>query len=538
MSSTEPTNENVETTEVTVEESVTIDAPTTDETTTEATPGEEPTSLNEGDTDGADSVASDAASTPAEPASEEPVTEEPATEEPVAEHTESDSDADAGAAVAPAVPTPSAVPTPAPMPRPIPRPSAKPAAPSAPAEEWGKVTDDGEVSVREGDSWRVVGQYPDGTPAEALAYFQRKFDELEFKVRNLEQRGRGGASAADLTQQATHVAGEIEGAAAVGDLAGLLKRVSALTENLSAQSEEEAQAQREAVDAAIAERTVVVEKAEALAARDPKSIQWKQASADLSALFDEWQRQQQTGPRLPKSVANDLWKRFRNARGTVERHRREFFAALDETHKGARVAKTKLVERAEALASRGEEGIPAYRSLLDEWKASGRAGRKVDDALWARFKAAGDALYGARSERDAAEQEESLPRIEERQALLAEAGAVADEADLRKARQLLTGIQRRWDEVGRIFPRDKERQLDDEMRKVEQALRSREDVDWKKNNPETQARADGMSRQLLEAIEKLESELAAAEKAGNAKAVKQAQEALDARRAWLKALGA
>ena len=85
---------------------------------------------------------------------------------------------------------------------------------------------------------------------------------------------------------------------------------------------------------------------------------------------------------------------------------------------------------------------------------------------------------------------------------------------------------------------DKERQLDDEMRKIEQALRSREDVDWKKNNPETQARADGMSRQLLDAIEKLEADLAAAEKAGNAKAVKQAQEALDARRAWLKALGA
>lgn len=275
-----------------------------------------------------------------------------------------------------------------------------------------------------------------------------------------------------------------------------------------------------------------------MAARDPKTVQWKVASAELSALFDDWQAHQQTGPRLPKNTANDLWKRFRNARSTVERHRREFFAQLDETHKGARQTKTKLVERAEALASRGEEGIAAYRSLLDEWKASGRAGRKVDDALWARFKAAGDALYSARSERDAAEQAESLPLIEARKALLVEAAAVADEADLRKARQLLTSIQRRWDEVGRIFPRDKERQLDDEMRKIEQALRSREDVDWKKNNPETQARADGMSRQLLDAIDKLEAELAAAEKAGNAKAIKEAKEALEARRAWLKALGA
>lgn len=494
MSSTEPTNEEATTPEVAAE---TVEAPEQEVTTNEA------------------------------------VTEEqtPAVETAVA-------DSSAPAAPAATAETATPAPKPAPMPRPVPKAPAKPAAPAAPAEPWGRVDEAGVVSVREGSEWRVVGEYPDGTPDEALAYFVRKFDELEFKVRILEQRRGSGASAADLAQQAAHVSKELDGAAAVGDLAGLAARIAALTETLSAATEEEQRAQREAVDAAIAERTVLVEKAEALAARDPKTVQWKVASAELSALFDEWQAHQQTGPRLPKNTANDLWKRFRNARSTVERHRREFFAQLDETHKGARQTKTKLVERAEALASRGEEGIAAYRSLLDEWKTSGRAGRKVDDALWARFKAAGDALYAARAERDAAEQAESLPLIEARKALLVEAAAVADEADLRKARQLLTGIQRRWDEVGRIFPRDKERQLDDEMRKIEQALRSREDVDWKKNNPETQARADGMSRQLLDAIEKLESELAAAEKAGDAKAVKDAKEALDARRAWLKALGA
>ncbi len=170
-------------------------------------------------------------------------------------------------------------------------------------------------------------------------------------------------------------------------------------------------------------------------------------------------------------------------------------------------------------------------------KTSGRAGKKADDALWAKFKAAGDALYEARAARDAAELAESEPRIAERRALLEEAKAVADEADLAKARALLTSIQRRWDEVGRIFPRDKERALDDDLRKIEQALRQREDVDWKRNNPETKARANDMNRQLLEAIEKLEEEVAAAEKAGDTKAADKAREALEARRAWLKAVG-
>ncbi|MGQ3255416.1 MAG: DUF349 domain-containing protein, partial [Microbacterium aurantiacum] len=252
---------------------------------------------------------------------------------------------------------------------------------------------------------------------------------------------------------------------------------------------------------------------------------------------DQWQSQQQNGPRLPKATAQQLWKRFRDARASVDKHRREFYAELDEAHKAVRDRKTRLVERAEALAPRGEEGIPAYRDLLDEWKGAGRAGKKADDALWARFKAAGDALYSARGEREAADAEASREKIEAKRALLVEAGAVADERDIAKARQLLTGIQRRWDEIGRVFPRDAERALDDDLRKIEQALRGREEVDWKRNNPETKARANDMTRQLTDAIAKLEADVATAEASGDKKALARATEALEARRAWLSALG-
>ncbi len=412
---------------------------------------------------------------------------------------------------------------------------------STPDQAWGRVDDDGTVSVREvsaedgTDTWRVVGQYPDGTPDEALAYFARKFSDLADKVRLLEQRHRGGgASASDLTSAAKHLRSEVDGASAVGNLSNLLGRVDALLATLSAASATEAAAAKEAVNAAVAERTELVLKAEALAARDPKSVQWKQATQELNDLFESWQSHQQNGPRLPKRESQDLWKRFRDARATVEKHRREFFAELDETHKGARDRKARLVERAEALLAKGEDGIPLYRSLLDEWKAAGRAGKKVDDALWAKFKAAGDALYATRAEKEAAEIAESAPKIEAKQALLKEAAAVADERDLTAARSLLASIQRRWDEIGRVSPRERDRSLDDGMRKIEQALKAREEVDWKRNNPETKARAGDMARQLADAIDKLEAELAAAEAKGDKTAVKRIAADLDTRRSWLK----
>nr|WP_133544925.1 DUF349 domain-containing protein [Microbacterium sp. BK668] len=423
------------------------------------------------------------------------------------------------------------------MPTPRPPAGTGPRVP-APTEPWGRVDEDGTVSVREGDQWRVVGQFPDGTPEEALAYFERKYTDLASEVTLLEVRHRrGGASAADLRAAAKTVSDKISGAAAVGDLASLEARVAALTESLSAASETEAAAAREAVDEAIKSRTELVERAEALAARDPRTVQWKQASAELTSLFDQWQLQQQNGPRLPKSTAQALWKRFRDARATVDKHRREFYAELDEAHKAVRDRKAKLVERAEALAPKGEDGIAQYRELLEQWKTAGRAGKKADDALWARFKAAGDALYSARGEREAADAEASREKITAKRALLDEARAVADERDLGKARALLTSIQRRWDDIGRIFPREAERGLDDDLRKIEQALRSREDADWKRNDPEQKARANDMTRQLTEAIEKLEQELAAAEKSGDKGAIAKAKEALEARKGWLRALG-
>jgi hypothetical protein len=446
-----------------------------------------------------------------------------------------DSDAETPVADAPVKPIP------APGPRKIEPRRAAPGEPSGDGEAhepWGRVDDDGTVSVREATGWRVVGQFPDGSPAEALAYFERKFADLASEVTLLEVRHRrGGASASDLRSTARTIRGKLENAAAVGDLASLEARITTLLAALEAASESEAAAAREAVDQAVKARTELVEKAEALAARDPRSVQWKQATAELNSLFDQWQSQQQNGPRLPKAAAQQLWKRFRDARATVDKHRRAFYAELDETHKVVRDRKTRLVEKAESLSSRGEDAIPAYRELLDQWKSAGRAGKKVDDALWARFKAAGDALYSARTEREAADAEASREKIEAKRALLEEAKSVADERDIAKARSLLTNIQRRWDEVGRIFPRDAERTLDDDLRKIEQALRTREETDWKNNDPETKARANDMTRQLMDSIQKLEDELEVAKKSGDARAIAKASEALEARRSWLKALG-
>jgi hypothetical protein len=400
---------------------------------------------------------------------------------------------------------------------------------------WGRVDETRTVFVREADGERAVGQYPDGTAEEALAYFERKFVELAGQVTLLEQRIKRGTAAADVAKTIESLSTTIATANAVGDLASLRTRLDALGGAVGELTEKQTAEAKAATQAAIAQREALVVEAETLAAQDPAKAQWKQLSASLDDIFARWQKHQADGPRLPKNEGNELWKRFRAARTIIETNRKAFFAELDSVHKDARTKKQALVESAEALIEKGIDGIPTYRTLLDDWKAAGRAGKKFDDALWAKFKAAGDALYSAKSEVDAKDNEEFSANLELKLALLTEAEPLLAENDRTKAKESLLSIQRRWDQIGKV-PRDKVKPIEDRLRKVETAVRKLDEDHWQKSNPERIARSEGLASQLHDAIAKLERELADAKAGGDSRKVAEAQEALDARKVWLDAL--
>lgn len=403
-------------------------------------------------------------------------------------------------------------------------------------EPWGRVDETGTVFVRTADGEREVGQYPDGTPAEALAYFERKFTELAGQVTLLEQRVKRGTPASDVAKTVKSLRGSIADANAVGDLASLEARLDTLVGAVDKLTEQQTAEAKAAVEAALADRAALVAEVEALASQDFSKVQWKHMTASLDALFERWQKQQQDGPRIPKGESNDLWKRFRAARTTIETHRKAFFAELDSAHKDVRIRKQELAEKAEALAPKGADGIPAYRALLDDWKVAGRAGKKADDSLWARFKAAGDVLYAAKAQIDARDDVEFAANLEQKLALLAEAEPLLTESDRDAAKEKLLTIQSRWDKVGKV-PRDKVKSVEDRMRKVEAAVRKLDEDYWHRNNPEKKARSEGLASQLEESIAKLEKELATAEAEGDAQKIASAKEALDAQKAWLAALG-
>ncbi|MEV8018587.1 DUF349 domain-containing protein [Streptomyces sp. NPDC086554] len=396
------------------------------------------------------------------------------------------------------------------------------------SDPWGRVDETGTVYVRKADgSEREVGSWKAGSPDEALAYFERKYDGLVVEIGLLERRVKTtDLSAKDAMTAIDHLRQQVDEAHAVGDLDALSTRLDKLVETVEARREErKVQKAKQSDEARHAKEALVVE-AEELA----QSEQWRAAGERLRALVDTWKGL----PRLDRKSDDELWHRFSHARSAFSKRRKAHFASLDAQREEARKTKERLVGEAEALSGSTDWGPTAarYRDLMTEWKAAGRAQREHEDDLWNRFRGAQDVFFAARSavfaERDA-EQTENLKLKEE---LAEEAEKLVPVTDLKSARAAFRSINERWEAIGHV-PRDARPKVEGRMHAVERALQDSEEAEWRRTNPEARARAEGLTGQLQAAVDKLTDQIEKARAAGNNAKADKLQRELDGRQALL-----
>jgi hypothetical protein len=421
----------------------------------------------------------------------------------------------------------SAVPKPAPRPgppRPSPRPGHHPAPTvAAPAStdphRFGRVDPDGTVWLITGSGERIIGSWQAGDTEAAFEHFGRRFDDLNTEVALMEHRLESGTGdARKIKSAAAALAETLPEAHVLGDVDALAARLTAIVEH----ADEAAQAERAKRDefraAQTARKETLAAEAEELAAN---ATQWKAAGDRLREILEEWR----TISGLDRKTDDALWKRYSTARETFNRRRGSHFAELDRERAGARQAKEALCERAEELSSSTDWGATsaAFRDLLTEWKAAGRAAKDVDDALWQRFKGAQDIFFSARnaasSERDA----EFRANAEAKEALLAEAERV-DTSDLEAARAALRTIGDKWDAIGKV-PRERGADLERRLRAIEKKVR---DAPTGGVDPEAQARAD----QFRARAEQFERQAEKAEAAGRTKDAEEARANAEQWRQW------
>ncbi|MDO8731254.1 MAG: DUF349 domain-containing protein [Actinomycetota bacterium] len=421
---------------------------------------------------------------------------------------------------------PGAIPTPALLRRP--KPAAESAPPASDPSKFGRVEADGTVVLLAPEGEIVVGQWVAGPPAEGLAFFGRKYDDLVVELDLTAQRLVDARATADQSTTAlTHVRDAIAAHAYVGDTAALLQKLAMLEEAISNAKAAASAARAAQKTEALAVREALAVEAESLAS----STAWKTTSERFTSMIDDWKAL----PRMDRNSEQEVWKRISGGRATFDKRRRTHFAEVEVQRKDATSRKRELIASAEALATSTDWAATSrkLRDLMQDWKTAPRTSKRDEDKLWKRFKAAQDAFYEARTAAETAVEAELKINVPAKDALIVEAEALPV-TDLKLAKQSLRSIQDRWDKLGDVPKPDRDR-LEGRLKKVEESIRQAEAKAWKKSNPEARARAESTANAFADGLAKLEAQLAAAKQAGKAADAARLQASVDSTKALLNA---
>ncbi|MDR1513697.1 MAG: DUF349 domain-containing protein [Propionibacteriaceae bacterium] len=379
---------------------------------------------------------------------------------------------------------------------------------------FGRVSDDGTVFVITPDGERMVGQIPDSTPDEALAFFRRRFEALQVEADLLSQRVKNGTIGPEEARKAIAAQqANILSAKAVGDLVGLAATLDGLAPLI-----DEAQAKRREEKARILEeararKAAIVEQAEKLA----EGNDWRGGVVKFREFLEEWKAL----PRLDKATDDDLWHKFSSGRTTYTRRRKAHFAELGEQHDSAREVKEQIIKEAEELAQSTEWGptAAAFRALMDRWRTAGSAARGVDDELWAKFRGVQDEFFNRRSAVFSAQDKEFQANLDGKLALLDEAErTIVPVTDVAAARAAYRTFVAKFNELGKV-PREHVRAVDGRVRALEAAIDEADRKEWARTDPQTRATAQGTVSLFSGKLDQLRADLAKAEAKGDQKRV-------------------
>jgi hypothetical protein len=346
------------------------------------------------------------------------------------------------------------------------------------SSEWGRIDEQGTAFVKTADGEREIGSWQAGDAEAGLAYFVRKFEDLQTEVALLTSRLESGAGDGRATKsQAMALHASLPTVAAIGDLQSLDARLVALIQAADVKIGEQAEAKDAAKAEAIAKKEALAAEAEKLA---ESSTQWKAAGDRLRAIVDEWK----VIKGIDRKTDEALWKRFAAARDAFGKRRGSHFAQLDTEREEAKAIKERLVKRAEELSASDDwrDTAQALKDLMGEWKAAPRTNRATEDALWKRFRAAQDGFFERRSgvfaERDA----EQAQNLKQKEAVIAEAEGL-DVSNPRQAQVALRDLQERLESFGHV-PREAMQRVESRMRAAEQRVRDALDAEWHRSAPE------------------------------------------------------
>jgi len=186
--------------------------------------------------------------------------------------------------------------------------------------------------------------------------------------------------------------------------------------------------------------------AQATALKDEPDLE--KAARTLRDLHTKWREVAEA----PRDQAEALWHRFKTESDEVRARCSEFFAKQADERNANLQLKEALCERAEALAASTDwiRTAEELKRLQAEWKTIGPVSRKHAKAVWKRFRAACDQFFTRRHDDLVERKQLWAANLERKQALCAQADALAESTEWEAAAAEIRRLQAEWKTVGPV----------------------------------------------------------------------------------------
>ncbi len=173
----------------------------------------------------------------------------------------------------------------------------------------------------------------------------------------------------------------------------------------------------------------------------------------LQVLHDKWR---ETGP-VAKDIREQLWARFKAASSVINKKHQSFFEDRKASEKENADAKTALCEAIEKIDIETlktyvswDEATKQIIGLQEEWKKLGFASRKVNTALFTRFRKSCDEFFTAKATFFKQMKEELAENLAKKTALCEKAEALKDSTDWKATTDALIALQKEWKTIGPV----------------------------------------------------------------------------------------
>lgn len=217
----------------------------------------------------------------------------------------------------------------------------------------------------------------------------------------------------------------------------------------------------------------------------------------LQELHDKWR---ETGP-VAKEMRQEIWNRFKDASAIINKNYQTFFEERKAREQHNEDSKTALCERVEALDyaslssfKQWDEMTEAILAAQSEWKQLGYASKKMNNKLFARFRAACDRFFTAKAEYFRAAKDRLGDNLAQKIALCEQAEALKESTDWKKTADTLVELQKKWKSIGAVpkkqsdavwkrfqdacdyFFEQKKKDLNDSRQAEQQALKAKKAI--------------------------------------------------------------